>query len=88
VFAAIWRSFTDPRHDARPDAAALGGIPTLLVWGRRDPVLLWRVDGRRARRALPAAQVATFPCGHQPFAEVPEEFLARLADFEASLVGR
>jgi pimeloyl-ACP methyl ester carboxylesterase len=88
VFASMWRSFTDPRHDARSDAAAAAAIPTLLMWGRRDPVLLWAIDGRRARRALPSARVATFACGHQPFAEMPDEFLAEVADFEASLASR
>jgi pimeloyl-ACP methyl ester carboxylesterase len=90
VFGAIWRSFTDRRHDARAAAAAASaaGVPTLLMWGRRDPVLLWAVDGRRARRAFPAAQVATFPCGHQPFAEMPEEFLAAIVAFDTSLVGQ
>lgn len=84
AFAAVWRSFTDRRHDARPDAARID-VPTLLLWGRRDPVLPWRLDGRRARRAFPAATVATFRCGHQPFIEQPDELLAALAPFLSGL---
>ena len=80
TFARLWRSFTDRRHDARPDAATVTA-PTLLVWGTRDPVLPWVVDGRRARRALPRARVVTLPCGHQAFAELPLEFLAALHRF-------
>ncbi len=80
TFAALWRSFADRRHDARVDAAAVTA-PTLLVWGTRDPVLPWLVDGRRARAALARAEVVTFPCGHQAFAELPADFLDALGRF-------
>ena len=84
TFASIWRSFAERDHDAR-DAAARIGVPTLLAWGTQDPVLPWATDGRRARRALPRATVATFPCGHQPFAELPEAFLGALVPFLGTL---
>lgn len=80
TFASLWRSFTDRRHDAR-GAAAQVSVPTLLAWGRRDPVLPWMIDGRRARSALAHADVVTFDCGHQPYAEQPERFLAALDGF-------
>jgi pimeloyl-ACP methyl ester carboxylesterase len=80
TFASIWRSFGERDHNARIDAARLT-VPTLLVWGTRDPVLPWLVDGRRARRALPHAQVVTFPCGHQAFAEMPDEFVEAMMPF-------
>lgn len=80
AFASLWRSFALPDHDARP-AARRVTVPTLLVWGRRDPVLPWLVDGRRARRALPHARVVTFACGHQAFAELPDEFLGTVEPF-------
>ncbi|MFM7270923.1 MAG: alpha/beta fold hydrolase [Actinomycetes bacterium] len=80
AFASLWRSFAEPDHDAR---AAAGRItaPTLLVWGRRDPVLPRATDGRRARRALSHAEFVALPCGHQAFAEVPDEFLAAVEPF-------
>jgi pimeloyl-ACP methyl ester carboxylesterase len=53
----------------------------LLAWGSRDPVLPWWIDGRRARRALPDADVTVFRCGHQPFVEMPDEFCAALEGF-------
>ena len=84
AFASIWRSFAEPEHDAR-EAAGRVAAPTLLVWGRRDPVLPWLVDGRRARRALPRAEVVTLPCGHQAYAEMPEEFLAAVDPFLRSI---
>jgi pimeloyl-ACP methyl ester carboxylesterase len=80
VFASLWRSFALPGHDARRDARQIE-VPTLLVWGRRDPVLPWLVDGRRARRALPHAEVVTLACGHQAFAEMPDDFLAAVEPF-------
>lgn len=74
TFASMWRSFGDPKHDARRDLGALT-VPTLLIWGTRDPVLPWLIDGRRAAKAIPGATVATLPCGHQAFLEMPTEFL-------------
>ena len=80
TFASLWRSFADPEHDARRDVESLA-VPTLLVWGMRDPVLPWLVDGCRAARSLPSATVMTFPCGHQPYLEMPLEFAAAVSDF-------
>ena len=74
TFASMWRSFGDPKHDARRDLGSLT-VPTLLIWGTRDPVLPWLIDGRRAAKAIPGATVATLPCGHQAFLEMPMEFL-------------
>lgn len=84
TFASLWRSFALPDHDARHDARGITA-PTLVLWGRRDPVLPWLVDGRRARRAFADARVVTFPCGHQAFAEMPDEFLEALEPFLAAL---
>lgn len=80
AFASIWRSFADRDHDARPDAARVTA-PTLLIWGRRDPVLPLPTDGRRARRALADAEFVPLPCGHQAFAEMPAEFIAAIDPF-------
>jgi pimeloyl-ACP methyl ester carboxylesterase len=74
AFRAVWQSFAHPDHDAQ-DAAESLSLPTLLIWGRRDPVLPWPVDGRRARRALGHAEVVALPCGHQAHVEMPHEFL-------------
>lgn len=80
TFARIWRSFTERGHDARNDARRLR-VPVLLIWGTRDPILPWWVDGRRARRALGEPQVVTLPCGHQAFAELPERFIDEVHAF-------
>ncbi|MBU6244368.1 MAG: alpha/beta hydrolase [Actinomycetales bacterium] len=80
AFASLWRSFADPGHDARRGIEALT-VPTLLIWGTRDPVLPWAVDGRRAARALSGSRVVTLPCGHQAFLETPAEFLREVRAF-------
>lgn len=80
VQAALWRSFTGPDNDLRARAAAITA-PTLVVWGRRDPLLPLRRDGRHCRRALPGASFAPVPTGHAPFAEDPAGFLALVEPF-------
>jgi pimeloyl-ACP methyl ester carboxylesterase len=82
VDAAIWRSFLDPEHDLRAIAARIAA-PTLLVWGKRDPVLPARTDGRAARAALPHAEYVELDTGHEPFAEAPAEWLAAVQPFLA-----
>ena len=85
VYSGVWRSFADPEHDARPLAAGVR-CPTLLGWGTRDPILPWLIDGRRARKALPEAEVVSFGgAGHQPFIERADEFMDRTASFLSRL---
>lgn len=79
IDAAIWRSFTAPEHDLRAQVAAIR-VPTLIVWGRHDPVLPLR-DAEAARRALPHARSVVLDTGHVPFAEDPEGFLAAVLPF-------
>lgn len=84
VACAVWRSFLDPEHDLRDRVAGLP-TPTLLTWGRGDPVLPLLSDGRRAARLLPAARLTRFWCGHEPHAETPDAWLAAVHTFLAGL---
>lgn len=77
---AVWRSFADPAHDLRPLAGRIR-CPTLLMFGQGDPVIPARVDGRIARLAMPEAVYREMPCGHAPFAEMPERFMAEVSEF-------
>jgi pimeloyl-ACP methyl ester carboxylesterase len=77
VDAAVWRSFLDARHDLRAQVAKLK-VPSLLVWGRHDPVLRIDRDGEEARRALGCEMIA-MDTGHAPFAEDADAFLAAIA---------
>lgn len=77
---AVWRSFADPAHDLR-EAAKRIRAPTLLIFGRRDPAISARSDGRIAARAIAHAQSVVMDCGHAPFAEIPDAFLAETLPF-------
>lgn len=56
-------------------------LPTLLLWGRHDPVVpLW--VGERLARELPRARLHVLEaCGHLPAEEQPEASLRALLDF-------
>jgi len=84
VFRQLWRSFADPCHDLREEATRIA-IPTMLVWGTRDPLLRWRADGRRAARILADARTVRMRCGHQPYAELPAAFVDEVTGFLTSL---
>lgn len=80
VNRAIWRSFIHPEHDLRGRAGTIAQ-PTLLIFGRFDPVIPARKDGREASRAMPHARFQVMETGHAPFAESPEEFLRVVTPF-------
>jgi pimeloyl-ACP methyl ester carboxylesterase len=82
VDAAVWRSFIRPEHDLRLSSRALTQ-PTLLAWGKHDPVLPLAKDGCEAKASISHATLATFDTGHMPFAEAPENFLATVLPFLA-----
>lgn len=84
VHCDVWRSFLDPEHDLRARARGVA-VPTLVTWGRGDPVLPWLTDGRRVVRTLPDARLALFWSGHEPHAEVPQQWLAAVKPFLADL---
>jgi pimeloyl-ACP methyl ester carboxylesterase len=79
TFRSLWRSFAGPEHDLRKQTASLS-VPVLLVWGKHDTVLRWRADGRRAARLLDVKPIV-LPCGHQPYAELPDAFLSAILPF-------
>lgn len=77
---ALWRSFLEPAHDLRERAAQLK-VPTLLVFGAKDPAIPAKTDGKVAARLLPNARIEILDCGHASFAEVPAPFLAVVEPF-------
>jgi pimeloyl-ACP methyl ester carboxylesterase len=78
VFCAVWRSFLDPMHDLR--ATEPPRAPVLLTWGSWDPVLPALTDGRTAARVLHTDR-HRFACGHEPYAELPDAWLATVLPF-------
>lgn len=82
--AGLWRSFASPEHDLRQQAAAIA-TPTLVVWGKRDPVIPLRV-GRRLAESIPGARLAVLETGHAPQVSDPAGLAAELVPFaEAAL---
>ena len=63
--------------------ARLAGLrlPTLVVWGKNDPVLPVK-DAEIARRVLPNPRLELLEhCGHHPHIEVPAVFSSIVLDF-------
>lgn len=87
AFLHTARSVIDPagqRVDARDRLYLSAGIPTLLVWGDRDPIIPVR-HGRRAHELMPGSRLEELPgAGHFPFNDDPERFAALLEDFIAT----
>jgi pimeloyl-ACP methyl ester carboxylesterase len=81
--AGVWRSFNDAEHDLRSRAGAITA-PTLVIWGRRDPVIPVRV-GRRLAASIPGARLAVLDTGHVPHTSDPAAVAAELTPFLASL---
>jgi len=63
------------------------GVPTLIVWGDRDPFI--PVEHAVAAHAtIPGSRLEIFPdVGHFPHCEAPERFVEVLIDFLASTSG-
>ncbi|HZV74852.1 MAG TPA: alpha/beta hydrolase [Conexibacter sp.] len=77
--AGLWASFSSPEHDLRAQAGAIAA-PTLVLWGRRDPVIPVKV-GRWLADAIPRAQLAELDTGHVPYTSDPEAVAAQLVPF-------
>jgi 4,5:9,10-diseco-3-hydroxy-5,9,17-trioxoandrosta-1(10),2-diene-4-oate hydrolase len=55
--------------------------PTLIVWGRQDPIIPV-AHGIAAARRIPNAHLRIFEhCGHMPVWEYPDEFVAAVLSF-------
>ncbi len=59
-------------------------LPTLIVWGDRDPIIPVE-HARHAQAAIPGSRLAVFEdVGHFPHCEAPERFAAMVSDFVGS----
>jgi pimeloyl-ACP methyl ester carboxylesterase len=60
------------------------GMPTLIIWGDRDPMIPLK-HGLAAHESIPHSRLEIFPdSGHYPFNEDPARFVAVLRDFLAT----
>ena len=55
-------------------------VPTLMIWGDRDPIVSPR-HAREVATAIPHARLETLPAGHVPQLGNPDRVAALLADF-------
>jgi pimeloyl-ACP methyl ester carboxylesterase len=56
-------------------------LPTLIVWGERDPLIPVR-HAREAHASIPGSRLEIFPgAGHFPYLDDPQRFAACLLDF-------
>jgi pimeloyl-ACP methyl ester carboxylesterase len=81
---ALWRSFGTADNDLRAIAHDIKA-PTLLLFGKYDPIIPAKKDGKNASAAIPHAKLTVLPCGHAPFAEIPKAFLSEVEAFLATL---
>ncbi len=59
-------------------------LPTLIVWGERDPIIPV-AHGRAAHAAIPGSRLEVFEgAGHFPHREAPARFVAVIEDFVRS----
>ncbi|WP_272476661.1 alpha/beta fold hydrolase [Baekduia alba] len=77
--AGLWGSFPSTEHDLRAAASAISA-PTLVLWGRRDPVIPVKV-GRRIADLIPGARLHVFDAGHCPHTTDPDGVAAQLIPF-------
>jgi pimeloyl-ACP methyl ester carboxylesterase len=75
----LWRSFASPEHDLRRQAASIRA-PTLLIWGRHDPVIPVKV-GRLLARTIAGSELVVLDTGHVPHTTEPADFAAHLIPF-------
>src|SRR5262245_4307324 len=77
--AALWKSFTDPGHDLRTQAAQIGA-PVLITWGAKDVTAPPRW-GKAVRTAIPGSRFEALPTGHVVFSSEPAAWLETVLPF-------
>jgi 4,5:9,10-diseco-3-hydroxy-5,9,17-trioxoandrosta-1(10),2-diene-4-oate hydrolase len=83
AFFATLRAGVSLRGQKVNFARQLGAIrqPTLLVWGRQDPIIPVS-HAIAAAKAIPNARLRIFDrCGHMPLWEYPDDFVDAVTDF-------
>ena len=86
AFVHTLRSIIDPggqRVSARDRLYLAAELPTLIVWGDRDPILP-AAHGREAQKLIPESSMEVVPgAGHFPMLDDPLLFARLLGDFIA-----
>jgi pimeloyl-ACP methyl ester carboxylesterase len=84
VFLHTVRGIIDPggqRVSATDKLYLAEGVPTLIVWGEKDP-LIPASHAHRAHETIAGSRLEIFPgAGHYPYLDDPERFATILLDF-------
>ncbi len=87
AFVHTVRAVIDPlgqRVSARDRLYLAEGVPTLFVWGERDPIIPVE-HGRAAHELVPGSRLEVFEgAGHFPHRDDPVRFIEVLRDFLAT----
>ena len=81
----MWHSFSLPEHDLRAQAESITA-PTVLVWGRHDPVLSLRA-GETAQELIPRSRLVVIESGHLPHTTSPAVVAAELTTLASATFG-
>ena len=78
---SIAKTWTQDVRELEATLPKLGGIPTLLVWGSKDPAV-YASSAAPLQKYFPNSKLIIFPgIGHLPYEECPEEFNRALIEF-------
>jgi pimeloyl-ACP methyl ester carboxylesterase len=81
VIRAVWKSLALSECDLSERVSEINA-PTMLIFGKNDPIISPAKDGKVARKAFgDDAEFVVLEARHFPFAEVPEEFLKVVIPF-------
>ena len=74
------QTFNDDIEGLSQHLQTIGKIPTLLIWGDRDPVVEIQ-SGYQLQEALGAEMIVMPGTGHLPYEEAPEQFNRILLEY-------
>jgi pimeloyl-ACP methyl ester carboxylesterase len=78
---SIARTWTQDLRELEATLPKLAGIPTLLIWGSRDPAV-YASSAAPLQKFFPNSKLIIFQgIGHLPYEECPEEFNRALIEF-------
>jgi pimeloyl-ACP methyl ester carboxylesterase len=78
---SIVRTWTEDLRELEAILPQLASIPTLLMWGSRDPAV-YASSAQSLAEHFPNSRLIVFPgIGHLPYEECPEEFNRALIEF-------
>ena len=87
AFIHTLRTILDPggqRVSATDRLYLAAEMPSLIMWGERDPIIPFR-HGVRASETMPGSRLVSFPdAGHFPHRDDPRRFVRELTDFMES----